>query len=210
MASGAKPSGAFGEVDPRMTIRNMNVITVSQIKLAVAQIMQQLLVIHGAADMEPPITRLPAKAHEGARQERADVVAGNADAQRAARRLLGRDLEDLIVDGEKPARIGEHRLALARQHHAGAALVEQLGRKQVLQPLDLRTHRRLGEPERLGGAGEVLDVSNRDKGAQELDRDVDHNNIRSLPYGEIWRLAIAAVNASRSWIAIITCPGTTN
>jgi len=38
------------------------------------------------------------------------------------------------------------------------ALVQQLAAQQNLQPLDLRTDRRLGEPQRLGGLGKAAQV----------------------------------------------------
>ena len=56
----------------------------------------------------------------------AGIIAGDSDPQRLRRRAAARQLQDLVVDRQQPARLVDHDFAARREAHARRALVEQL------------------------------------------------------------------------------------
>ena len=83
-------------------------------------------------------------------------------------------MENLIVDGKQPPRVGDDGLTSRRQGNRGNVLVEHIRAEQRLQALDLRTDRRLGHAQRLRGLGEAPVVDNRDQCSQQFSWNVDH------------------------------------
>ena len=153
-----------------------------KVGVAFAQVAQQHIDV-GAVDLEaqvgPTHTRTGQPYCDGGGRE----VAGRADPHRSCRRPRPGDVENLIVDRQEPPRIIDDKLARRRQAHARRALVEQIGREQALQPLDLGADRRLRHAQRLSRLGETAQIDDRNQCPQQFGRDIGHATF--APHGRL-------------------------
>ena len=127
---------------------------------------------NAAAYLKVVVRPALAELGDGPRQQRAGEIARQADADGLhLRRGLGQ-ADDLVVERDHAPRMAHHRLALARQHDARRAAIEQIAGEHALQPLHLRAHGRLGNTQHLGGLGETADIHDSQKGAQKIGRNI--------------------------------------
>ena len=153
-----------------------------QVGLAFAQIAQQIVDL-GAVELEMQVGPVGAGAFEPERRAGRGDVSRGADADGLRGKPRTRDIENLVVDRQKPPRVVDDQFAGRREAHARRALVEQVGAQKALQSLDLRADRRLCHAEGLGSLGKAAQVHHGDQCPQELGWDVGHG--RSVRKGWI-------------------------
>lgn len=134
-------------------------------------------------------------------QYRRQKVARHADPQRPRSQPRRRQIDDLIVDAEHAPRIIDHELARIGEADTRRTFVEQLAIEKSLEALDLRAHRWLGHPQRIGGSRERSKLYDRNQRSQQFRRYVDHSS-RLLNFIVAGLVRISALPRRRS------CPWT--
>src|SRR5215204_1078359 len=97
----------------------------------------------GGVKLEMQIGPVGARAFEPKRGAGRGHVARGSDPDGLGRKAGPGNVEDLIVDREKPPRVVDDEFPGRSEADAGRALVEEVGTQKALQSLDLRADGRL-------------------------------------------------------------------